>query len=64
MDIVCYLSRVHIVYIPTQNRPAVYLHWKETVPEPPNMVRATGQYFFDDKGVKYLDMCNNVAHGR
>lgn len=28
------------------------------------MVRAQGQYMYDEQGAEYLDCINNVAHGR
>lgn len=31
--------------------------------DPLKIVRAQGQYMFDEKGEKYLDCINNVAHG-
>lgn len=32
--------------------------------DPLKIVRAQGQYMFDEKGEKYLDCINNVAHGK
>lgn len=31
--------------------------------DPLKIVRGAGQYMFDEKGNKYLDCINNVAHG-
>ena len=30
---------------------------------PLNIVRGSGQYFYDENGEQYLDTTNNVAHG-
>lgn len=32
--------------------------------DPLKIIRAQGQYMFDEKGEKYLDCINNVAHGK
>ena len=32
--------------------------------DPIKIVRASGQYMFDEKGGRYLDCINNVAHGK
>lgn len=32
--------------------------------DPLKIVRGQGQYMFDEKGEKYLDCINNVAHGK
>lgn len=32
--------------------------------DPLKIVRAQGQYMFDETGEKYLDCINNVAHGK
>lgn len=32
--------------------------------DPIKIMRAQGQYMFDEKGERYLDCINNVAHGK
>lgn len=32
--------------------------------DPLKIVRGEGQYMYDEKGGKYLDCINNVAHGK
>lgn len=32
--------------------------------EPIKMVRAGGQYMYDEQGARYTDCINNVAHGQ
>lgn len=32
--------------------------------DPLKIVRAKGQYMFNEKGQRYLDCINNVAHGK
>ncbi|CAF88670.1 unnamed protein product, partial [Tetraodon nigroviridis] len=32
--------------------------------DPLKIVKAKGQYMYDEKGQRYLDCINNVAHGK
>ncbi|XP_026685182.1 alanine--glyoxylate aminotransferase 2-like [Diaphorina citri] len=32
--------------------------------DPLKIIRAEGQYMYDEEGKKYLDCINNVAHGK
>lgn len=32
--------------------------------DPIKIVQAKGQYMYDEKGQRYLDCINNVAHGK
>ena len=41
-------------------RPSQKLFFSE---DPLKIVRAQGQYMFDEAGVRYLDCINNVCHG-
>ena len=41
-------------------RPSQKLFFSE---DPLKVVRAQGQYMFDEAGVRYLDCINNVCHG-
>ena len=55
------LSREETIRLRNQHiSSCVELFFKE---DPLKIVRATGQYMWDEKNNKYLDCINNVAHG-
>ena len=39
-------------------------HWGDFKHDPIKIVRAEGQYMYDEKDRPYLDCINNVAHGK
>jgi len=49
-----------IVTICFNSRQSCKLFYKSN---PLKIVRAEGQYMYDEKGNRYLDCINNVAHG-
>ena len=54
----CYLEI--LISSITHVRPSCKLFFKS---DPLKIVRGSGQYLYDEKGSRYLDCINNVAHG-
>lgn len=55
-----FFSLMNHTFFEFTSRPSCQLFFRN---DPLKIVRAKGQYMYDERGTSYLDCINNVAHG-